>query len=31
MRVKKGIALIMTNAEYVQQNKLPACKKTVKM
>lgn len=27
MRVKKGIALIMTNAEYVQQNKLPACKK----
>ena len=27
MKVKKGIALVMANAEYVQQNKLLACKK----
>lgn len=27
MKTKKGIALVMANADYVQQNKLPACKK----
>jgi uncharacterized caspase-like protein len=27
MKIKKGIALVMANAEYIQQNKLPACKK----
>lgn len=27
MTTKKGIALVMANADYYQQNKLPACKK----
>ncbi len=27
MITKKGIALVMANAEYIKQNKLPACKK----
>ena len=27
MKTKKGIALVMANAEYIHQNKLPACKK----
>ena len=27
MKTKKGIALVMANAEYIQQNKLPVCKK----
>lgn len=27
MRTKKGIALVMANADYLQQHKLPACKK----
>lgn len=27
MKIKKGIALVMANAEYIQQHKLPACKK----
>ena len=27
MKTKKGIALVMANAEYIHQNKLTACKK----
>lgn len=27
MKTKKGLALVIANADYIQQNKLPACKK----
>lgn len=27
MKTKKGIALVIANSDYIQQNKLPACKK----
>ena len=27
MKTKKGLALVIANADYLQQNKLPTCKK----
>ena len=27
MKAKKGLALVIANADYLQQNKLPTCKK----
>lgn len=27
MKTKKGLALVIANADYLQQNKLPVCKK----
>ena len=29
MKTKKGLALVIANADYLQQNKLPTCKKEI--